>query len=131
MSFDPAHLPSSALPLLTERHLATLATLRADGSPHVVPVGFTWDGATRLVRVITGGGSVKARNARRGGRAAVSVVDGRWWLTLEGPVQVLEDDESVREAERRYEERYRPPRVNPARVVVTIAVDRVLGHLPG
>lgn len=26
---------------LTERHLAVLTTLRADGTPHSVPVGFT------------------------------------------------------------------------------------------
>lgn len=38
---------------LDERHLATLTTLRADGSPHVVPVGFTYDVGDGLVRVIT------------------------------------------------------------------------------
>ena len=31
------------LAFLAERHLATLTTLRADGSPHVVPVGFSYD----------------------------------------------------------------------------------------
>ena len=53
------------LAFLTERHLATLTTLRADGSPHVVPVGFTYDPETRTARVITSGDSVKARNADR------------------------------------------------------------------
>ncbi|GAB6897479.1 TIGR03618 family F420-dependent PPOX class oxidoreductase [Kineosporia succinea] len=130
MSFDPADLPATAGPLLTDRHLATLTTLRADGSPHVVPVGFTWDADARLVRVICSGTSVKARNAARGGRAAVSVVDGRFWLTFEGPAHVLEDAPAVREGERRYAERYREPRENPQRVVVVIAVDRVLGNLP-
>ncbi len=41
--FDPGALPGTALEFLTERHLASLTTLRADGSPHVVPVGFTYD----------------------------------------------------------------------------------------
>lgn len=109
---------------MTERHLATLTTLRADGSPHVVPVGFTWDGV--LVRVITGGGSMKARHAAAGGRAAVSSVDGARWLTLEGQVSVSADPDDVAEAVRRYAERYRQPRENPERVVITIAVDRVL-----
>src|SRR5689334_2545116 len=99
MSLDPAHLPVGAQPLLTERHLATLTTLRADGSPHVTPVGFTWEEPTRLVRVICSGSSVKARNAARGGRAAVSVIDGRWWLTLEGQARVLEGADEVRDAE--------------------------------
>ncbi|WP_280402483.1 PPOX class F420-dependent oxidoreductase [Nocardia carnea] len=126
MTTPTIDLSPAAVQFLTERHLATLTTLRADGTPHVVPVGFTWDGDAGLVRVITSGGSVKARNARRAGYAAVSQVDGRRWLTLEGPVSVLDDPEQVREAERRYAQRYRTPRENPARVVLAIQVRRVL-----
>ena len=127
MALDPAALPDDAVAFLTERHLATLTTLRSDGSPHVVAVGFTWDPGARLVRVITSRTSVKARNAARGGRAAVCQVDGRRWLTLEGPARLLDDEAAVREGERRYAARYRTPRENPERVVVAIAVDRVLG----
>ena len=43
MATDPAELSPAARAFLTERHLATFTTLRRDGSPHVVPVGFTWD----------------------------------------------------------------------------------------
>jgi PPOX class probable F420-dependent enzyme len=82
----PEDLDAAALAFLSEYHLATLTTLRADGSPHVVPVGFSYDPDERLVRIITFASSVKAANARRGGRAAVSQVDGGRWLTLEGPV---------------------------------------------
>jgi PPOX class probable F420-dependent enzyme len=123
----PDELPPGVLAMLRERHLATLATQRADGSPHLVPVGFTWDEDAHVVRVITSSGSVKARNARRGGRAAVSQVDGRRWLTLEGPVRVEDDPDAVRDAERRYAARYRTPRPNPLRVALVIDVDRVLG----
>ena len=131
MSFDPTQLPAAADPFLTERHLATLTTLRADGTQHVVPVGFTWDAGPRLARVITSGGSLKARNAAlTGARAALCQLEGRYWLTLEGPVRVLTDREAVLDAETRYAARYRPPRVNPARVVLEITVDRVLGSLP-
>ena len=35
--------PARSLDFLAERHLATLTTLRRDGTPHVVPVGFTYD----------------------------------------------------------------------------------------
>jgi F420H(2)-dependent biliverdin reductase len=131
VSFDPARLPAPALTFLTERHLATLTTIRADGTPHVVPVGFTWDGERRLARVITGGGTQKARNAGlAGARAAVCQLAGRHWLTLEGPVRVLTDAQAVRDAEERYTLRYRTPRENPQRVVLEIAVDRVLGSVP-
>lgn len=127
MSLDPHHLPAAALEFLGERHLATLTTVRRDGSPHVVPIGFTWDDDAGLVRVITGGDTVKAVNAMRGGRAVVCQVEGRRWITLEGPVSVLVHPEPVADAVRRYAERYRQPRENPARVVLQIAVDRVLG----
>ena len=113
----------------TERHLATLTTLRANGSPHVVPVGVTLDAATGTARVITSGTSAKARHVRAGqSRVAVCQVDGRCWATLEGTAVVREDAASVAEAEARYAVRYQQPRVNPARVVLEISVDRVLGN---
>ncbi len=126
MTLRTAELSPAAVEFLTERHLATLTTLRADGTPHMVPVGFTWDPVAGLARVITDGASVKARNVRRSGYAAVGQVDGARWLTLEGPAVVLDDPAEVREAERRYTERYRVPRENPTRVVLAIEVQRVL-----
>ena len=75
MSLDLAHLPDEVIAFTRERHLATLTTLRADGSPHVVPVGFTYEPDTRMVRVITWATSMKTRHAHRGGRAAVSQVE--------------------------------------------------------
>ena len=129
MARSPADLGPDALTFLTERHLATLTTLRADGSPHVVPVGVTWDAATGTARVITSGTSAKARHVRDGRtRVAVCQVDGRRWLTLEGTAVVRDDDVAVRDAEERYAVRYRRPRENPARVVLEISVDRVLGN---
>jgi F420H(2)-dependent biliverdin reductase len=112
----------------TERHLATLTTLRRDGSPHVVPVGFTYDASTRLARVITGGGSVKARNAGRPGAvAAICQVDGARWLTVSGPIRVATDAEAIADAVARYAARYRQPRVNPERVALIIEVETVMG----
>ena len=129
MALDPRNLSAEALDFLAVRHLATLTTLRADGSPHVVPVGFTWDAAAGVVRVITSGSSQKARNAARGGRAVVCQVEGRHWLSLEGRSRVLTDAASVADAVERYAVRYRQPRVNPERVVVEIAVDRIIGNV--
>ncbi|HVV09207.1 PPOX class F420-dependent oxidoreductase [Amycolatopsis sp.] len=116
----------------SEWRLATLTTLRANGSPHVVPVGVTVDEKFRTARVICSRGSVKARNVRAfgesGARVAVSQVDRGRWSTLEGTAVLREDADSVRDAENRYAERYgRQPRPNPERVVVEIAIDRRLG----
>ena len=116
-----------------ERHLATLTTLRADGTPHVVPVGVTFDAGANLARVITGGTSRKARNVAQAGPdgmpVAVCHVDGRRWLTIEGRAVVRSDAPAVAEAERRYAERYRIPRPNPERVVIEITVTRIMGSL--
>ncbi|MBX7552946.1 PPOX class F420-dependent oxidoreductase [Streptomyces sp. NPDC004232] len=116
-----------------ERHLCTLTTLRPDGSPHVVPVGVTYDAEAGLARIITNGTSAKVRHVRAAGtagaRVAVCQVDGRRWATLEGRARVRTEPERVAEAVRRYAERYeRTPGPNPARVVIEIEIERALGH---
>ncbi|MBI5337358.1 MAG: F420-dependent biliverdin reductase [Mycolicibacterium rufum] len=120
-------LTTDAIAFLTERHLAMLTTLRADQSPHVVAVGFTFDPATHIARVITTGGSQKAVNADQRGVAVLSQVDGARWLSLEGKSTVYTDIDKVRDAELRYAQRYRTPRPNPKRVVIEVRVERVLG----
>lgn len=128
--FDPAALPPEVSAFLAERHLATLTTLRPDGSPHVVPVGFSWDQGARLVRVITAAGSRKVRNleAAPGSRAAVCQVDGGRWLTLEGAARVTPDPDGVAAAVAGYAARYRTPGERADRVAIEISVDRVLGR---
>jgi PPOX class probable F420-dependent enzyme len=128
MAHDLAALGDGVLAFLAERHLATLTTLRADGSPHVVPVGFGFDPGARLVRIITGAGSQKAVNAAREGRAAVSQVDGGRWLTLEGSVRLVTDADGIGRAITAYTERYQTPRERADRVAIEIAVDRMLGR---
>jgi F420H(2)-dependent biliverdin reductase len=127
MANSTARLTNDALAFLTERHLAMLTTLRTDHSPHVVAVGFTFDPKTHIARVITTGGSQKAVNADRGGVAVLSQVDGARWLSLEGRASVNGEVDAVRDAELRYAQRYRTPRVNPRRVVIEVHVERVLG----
>lgn len=129
-SLDPASLPDAVSLFLRERHLATLTTLRPDGSPHVVAVGFTWDDEAGLVRIISFASSRKARNiaASPGSRAAVCQVDGGRWLTLEGTAVVTDERSRVTDAVDRYTERYRLPGEREDRVAIEITVDRVLGR---
>ncbi len=129
MGFDPGALPDEVLAFLAERHLATLTTLDRDGRPHVTAVGFTFDPAQRLVRIITNAGSQKAVNAARGGRAAVGQVDGKRWLSLEGAATVTDDPDRVAAAVAAYGTRYRQPGENPNRVALEITIERVLGRL--
>lgn len=112
-----------------ERHLCTVTTVRPDGGLHVTPMGVVLDASAGLAWAITSGRSLKARNLAAGGQIAVCQVDGRWWSSLSGTATVTDDPAVVAEAERRYAERYRTPRVNPERVAVRIAVERVLANL--
>ena len=132
MHVDDAAASPAFARFWAERHLCSLASPRRDGSIHLVPVGATWDAEAGLVRIIASGSSFKARNLARnpGARVSVGQVDGRWWSTVEGTATVSSDPDRVAEAVRRYAERYRQPRENPERVVIEIAVDRVLGSLP-
>lgn len=128
MAIDVDDPGPAVLAFVAERHLATLTTLRPDGSPHVVPVGFSYDPEARLVRIITARSSRKARNLAAGGPAAVSQLDGGRWLTLEGTATVTDDPTRVAEAERRYAERYQAPRERDDRVAIELRVERILGR---
>ncbi len=46
---------------------------------------------------------------------------------MEGQASVNRDPAAVRDAELRYAQRYRTPRVNPKRVVIEVHITRVLG----
>ncbi|MDT4937112.1 MAG: hypothetical protein QOG80_783 [Pseudonocardiales bacterium] len=120
-------LSDEALEFLRERHLATFTSVRPDGRPHVTPVGFTWDAGNGIARVITSGTSAKARNAASGGVVVLCQFEGRRWLALEGTGRVSAVRADVADAERRYAERYRVPRENPARVVIEVHVTRAYG----
>ena len=125
---SPENITPEILAFLTERHLASLTTLRKDGSPHVVPVGFSFDASCNEVRIITFAGSQKVKNAERGGRAVVSQVDKGRWLSLEGTVRVATDEVAVARGVAGYAARYQAPKERVDRVVIIITVDKILGR---
>jgi len=120
-------LSAAGLEFVTERHLATFTSVGPDGVPHVTPVGFTWDAEHSIARVITSSSSAKARNVADGATVVLCQVDGRRWLSFQGQAVITSDAAAVAEAVRRYADRYRQPRVNPRRVAIEIAVERVYG----
>lgn len=128
MSFHSPQLTATQVEFVRENFLATLTTLRADGSPHVVPVGFTYDQEENLVRVITFAKSMKARHAALGGRAVVSQVDRGRWITIEGTVRLRTETDVIAKAVEAYAGRYRQPKVREDRVVIEIVIDKVMGR---
>lgn len=128
MARTPNELSESELQFLEERHLATLTTIRSNGSPHVVAIAFGFDPATGVARVICAGTGQKVRNIIGDRRAALCQVDGPRWLTLEGDAVVTGEATRVAEAVAVFEARYRPASPNPDRVAIEITVHRVLGR---
>ncbi|MFF4443404.1 pyridoxamine 5'-phosphate oxidase family protein [Streptomyces sp. NPDC001502] len=149
MSHDVLNPTPEYLAFWRERHVCTLTTPRPDGTPHVVPVGVTYDPEAGLARVISNRHSKKVRNilaaqeaqaqaqaqAERpdgtpvGARVAVCQMEGRRWATLEGRAVIRTDEASVADAVARYAERYgRTPSPNPDRVVMEITLDRAMGR---
>jgi PPOX class probable F420-dependent enzyme len=128
--FDLDNLTHDVMTFLTERHLATFTTTRTDGSPQVTPVGVTYEPETKTARIITWATSYKALTiaADPNQQVATCQVDGGRWLTIYGTATVTSEASAVAEAVRRYTERYRPPKQRDDRVVIEIAVDRMIGR---
>ncbi|MBU7600783.1 PPOX class F420-dependent oxidoreductase [Streptomyces sp. P38-E01] len=84
-----------------------LATVRADGSPHVAPVWFVLDGADIVFN--TGADTVKGRNLARDGRASLCVDDDAppfSFAVVTGRAELVEDLEEVRHWATRIAARY-------------------------
>jgi PPOX class probable F420-dependent enzyme len=78
-------------------HTAKVATVRADGRPHVAPVWYAVDDGSLVFN--TGRGTVKGRTLSRDGRVAVCVDDERppfSFVLLEGTAEIVEDLAEVR-----------------------------------
>lgn len=84
-----------------------LATVRADGSPHVAPIWFTFDHATGDLVFMTWHTSLKARSMRRDPRVSVGVDDETFpfaWARLDGRARFSDVDRVhwATETSRRY-----------------------------
>jgi PPOX class probable F420-dependent enzyme len=136
MAIDVRTPDDAYLSFWRERHICTLTTQRPDGSPHVVPVGATYDPEAGLARIITNKGSRKVANILAalatdpaGARVALCQLEGRRWATLEGRAIVRTEAELIADAVERYAVRYRrTPAPNPDRVLIEIRLDRAMGN---
>ena len=68
-----ATIPEQYMDLVQKPAFANLATLMKDGSPHVTPVWFDYDGAH--VRINSAKGRVKDRNMRNNPKVALCILD--------------------------------------------------------
>jgi PPOX class probable F420-dependent enzyme len=83
--------------LLEGTRTGKLATVRADGRPHVVPIWFTLDGDALIFT--TGASSIKAKNFRRDPRVTLCVDDDRppyAFAIIEGTVETSENIDELK-----------------------------------
>ena len=90
-------------------------------------MGFSYDPSDRTARVITSGGSQKARNIGEGGPAVLAQVDGGRWLSLEGEARVRREPDAVARAVEAYASRYGQPGESTTRVAIEVSVTRMMG----
>ncbi len=94
---------------LRAQRTARVATVGADGTPHVVPLWFVWhDGTVFLNSTL---GNVTVDNMLRGGVATVVIDDGDSYETLRGvvltgEVERAEDDPRLHEVETAWSGKY-------------------------
>jgi PPOX class probable F420-dependent enzyme len=82
--------------LMTGTRTGVLSTVRRDGRPHAAPIWFVLDGDD--VVFTTAHDTVKGRNLRRTGQAALTVDDGAppfSFVTIAGTVEISEDVEEM------------------------------------
>ncbi|MCP9993619.1 PPOX class F420-dependent oxidoreductase [Streptomyces albogriseolus] len=115
-----------------------LATVRADGRPHLAPVWFVLDGDEVVFN--TGAATVKGRNLARDGRIALCVDDDRppfAYVTLEGRARLSEDPGELRHWAARIGARYmgedRAEEFGarngvPGELLVRVRIDKVLAE---
>ncbi|MBT3162427.1 PPOX class F420-dependent oxidoreductase [Streptomyces sp. Vc74B-19] len=117
---------------------AKLATVRADGRPHLAPIWFVLDGNDVVFN--TGARTVKGRNLARDGRIALCVDDDRppfAYVVLEGRARLSEDPGELRLWAARIAARYmgeeRAEEFGarngvPGELLVRVPVDKVLAE---
>jgi PPOX class probable F420-dependent enzyme len=127
----PSLPPATAADRLAAARVGHLATVGADGAPHVVPVCFALAGARVYTAVDAKPKQTRAlkrvANVRATGRASLLVDHYEedwsrlWWVRVDGAAEVIDDETALDVLAAKYEQ-YRSAR--PAGPVIAIAPDR-------
>src|SRR5439155_25851461 len=116
--------------LLLDKNFASIATVNADGSPHVTPVWVDWDGEAVLVNTLRG--RVKERNIARHPRVEILVYNLEnpyQYVRVSGDAELVEEnaEEHIDTLTKKYmgEDRYPWRAPGDTRVIVRVRPDRV------
>lgn len=91
-SFDP-----KAESFLKGRHFGKIATIRKDGSPHVTPMWYMYEGGKLIVNTTTS--RVKFYNIRRDPRVCFLVDDGYPYVMIHGKARIASERDANKDIE--------------------------------
>ena len=99
------------------RHTCWLATINADGTPHVTGIGALWvDGAFWFE---TGNSTRKARNIARDPRCTLSVATQEFDVVIDGEAHLVTDPSTVAAMAKRWADEGWPARVDDTGLALT------------
>ena len=128
-------IPEKYLDLTQKKAFAQLATIMPDGSPHVAPVWFEFDGKHILINSAKGRG--KDRNIRRDPRVGIDIVDPDnpyRHLSIRGRVVDITEtgaDDQIDKLTQKYIGQDKYPYRSPAEVRVTYRIEPDHTHAMG
>ena len=131
-----AQLDTETRAFLAEKRFAVLATLNANGTIQQTVMWYDLDGDEILMN--TAAGRVKDGNLRRNPNISICVEDGYRFVTLSGPVRLIEDQPTAQADIRRLALRYSDDPANideetehfrkQTRISIRLTVERVITH---
>jgi PPOX class probable F420-dependent enzyme len=133
----PSSPPATAEQRLATARVGRLATVTADGRPHVVPVCFALDAGRIYTAVDAKPKTTQAlrrlENVRASGRASLLVDHYEedwsqlWWVRVDGPAEVLDSNGALDALAAKYEQYRADP---PAGPVIAITPERWRSWIP-
>jgi PPOX class probable F420-dependent enzyme len=133
----PSSPPATAEDRVAQARVGRLATVTAEGRPHVVPVCFALAGGRIYTAVDAKPKSKRALrrldNVRATGRASLLVDHYEedwsrlWWVRVDGPAEVIESEAALDALAAKYEQ-YRAAR--PGGPVIAITPDKWRSWIP-
>lgn len=129
-------LSEAARAFLAEPRFGVLGISRPEGPPHLTVMWFELQGDEIMMN--TAAGRVKDGYLRQGPRVALCVEDGYSYVTVTGPVRLIEDQETAQADIAHLARRYWGPDRDEAslanfrrqqRVTIRLSIEHVIEHL--
>ena len=125
-------IPKEFRDLLTEKHIAHLATVNPDGSPQISPIWIDYNEEKELVMFNTARGRIKERNILNNNQVALSIRDNNnpyRYLLIQGNVVDINENgarDHIGQLGVRYIDKVFSPPEEEIRIIISIKPTKVV-----